>query len=118
MLLSRMLSMVFLAFCSYSYACTPQAVFMKFHKVGSETVHNYFNRVNSLKTSWKGLHCNVTSPSGHEVLNLYMKYGREGIINQCIVAPESFCRVSNRKIYFIFDSFQKGHCFKCSCKQQ
>lgn len=66
---------------------------MKFHKVGSESVQHFFLHSRSrLKYSWKQEVCNL--PFGHEILNLYMQHGREGLIEKCITSHEKFCRIS------------------------
>lgn len=75
-------------------SCIPQPVFMKFHKAGSEGVTVYLSAVSALTNSWKGDFCNTTYPFGHEILDLYMSYGREGIIDNCIYFSEKYCRVS------------------------
>lgn len=68
---------------------------MKFHKVGSESVQHFFLHSRSrLKYSWKQEVCQSPFPFGHEILNLYMQHGREGLIEKCITSHEKFCRIS------------------------
>lgn len=84
-----------LSYVEAEEVCFPEPVFMKFHKVGSESVTLYLISVTEkLTKEWRGDYCNTTFPYAHEVLDLYMNHGLEGMIDECVITPEKFCRIS------------------------